>query len=41
MENDGVQCAKTVPVRNVSFILRPRRPGDMALPMFFDHNSRT
>ena len=25
MENHGVQCAKTVPVRNVSFIPRPRR----------------
>ena len=29
MENDGVQCAKTVPVRNVSFIPRLRRPCDM------------
>ena len=28
MENHGVQCAKTVPVRNVSFIPRPR-PCDM------------
>ena len=29
MENHGVQCAKTVLVRNVSFISRPRRPCDM------------
>ena len=29
MENHGVQCAKTVPVRNVSFIPCPRRPCDM------------
>ena len=28
MENYGVQCAKTVPVRNVSVISRPRRPCD-------------
>ena len=32
MENHGVQCAKTVPVRNVSFIPRPRRPCDMHGP---------
>ena len=29
MENHGVQCAKTVPVRNVSFIPWPRRPCGM------------
>ena len=29
MENHREQCAKTVPVRDVSFILRPRRPCDM------------
>ena len=29
MENYGDQCAKTIRVRNVSFILRPRRPCDM------------
>ena len=29
MENHGVECAKTVPVRNTSFIPRPRRPCDM------------
>ena len=29
MENHGVKCAKTVPVRNVSFIPQPRRPCDM------------
>ena len=28
MENHGVKCAKTVPVRNVSFIPRPRRGED-------------
>ena len=29
MENHGVQCGKTVSVRNVSFIPRRRRPCDM------------
>ena len=29
MVNHGVQCAKTVPVKNVSFIPRPRKPCDM------------
>ena len=29
MENRGVQCAKSVRVRNVSFIPRRRRPCDM------------
>ena len=38
MENHGVQCARTVPVRNVSFITRVRRPCDMHV---FDYNLRT
>ena len=38
MGNHGVQYAGTVPVGNVSFITRIRRPCDMHV---FDYNSQT